>query len=448
MTALPASANIWLVSSTAFNIMRGRDAYREEAKKMSVGIRHDDLRRRNRAMVLSAVRRAGQPSRTEIAATTGLSHSTISAISSDLIAEGILAEHKANEAVSLKRGRPQVGLGLNPEAAAVMTVVLSLNFLSVAVIDYAGQVVAEEQLRLDTLTMPRDELIGECTAIVRRRLADPDLDIHSVARIAMGIQGITDSHARAMLWSPITPLTDIAFADILEAEFGIPATMENDCNMMAVALQWRDPVRYRDDFIAILLSHGIGMGLVLKGEMFTGTHSSGGEFGHMIHRPGGALCRCGRRGCVEAYAGNYAIWRNARQMGENTEPVADVSDADMRALAVTAREKDGPEREAYRKAGEALGFGLGSLFALIDPAPVAMVGVSAAAFDLIEPALREAIAQTAGGQHSKSISFDTEPNELPLIREGCAMRALSFVDQEIFAPGGQARAAAIGKDVA
>ncbi|CCV04962.1 Xyl repressor [Mesorhizobium metallidurans STM 2683] len=406
---------------------------------MSVGIRHDDLRRRNRAMVISAVRRAGQPSRTEIAATTGLSHSTISAISSDLIGEGILSESKAGEAVSLKRGRPQVGLALNPEAAAVLTVVLSLNFLSVAVIDYAGQVIAEEQRRLDTLTMPRDELIGECTAIVRRRLEDPDLDVQSIARIALAIQGITDSHARAMLWSPITPQTNIAFADILEAEFGIPATMENDCNMMAVALRWRDPNRYRDDFIAILLSHGIGMGLVLKGELFTGTHSSGGEFGHMIHRPGGALCRCGRRGCVEAYAGNYAIWRNARQMGEDAEPVADVSDADMRALAVRAREADGPEREAYRKAGEALGFGLGSLFALIDPAPVAMVGVSAGAFDLIEPALREAIAQTAGGQHSGSISFDTEPNELPLIREGCAMRALSFVDQEIFAPGIQAK---------
>ncbi|AZO50666.1 MAG: ROK family protein [Mesorhizobium sp.] len=414
---------------------------------MSVGIRHDDLRRRNRAMVISAVRRAGQPSRTEIAATTGLSHSTISAISSDLIQEGILTESKANEAVSLKRGRPQVGLALNPEATAVMTVVLSLNFLSVAVIDYAGQVIAEEQRRLDTAIMPRDELIGECVAIVRRRFEDPDLDVRGVARIAMGIQGITDTHARAMLWSPITPQTDIAFADILEAEFGVPATMENDCNMMAVALQWRDPDRYRDDFIAILLSHGIGMGLVLKGELFTGTHSSGGEFGHMIHRPGGALCRCGRRGCVEAYAGNYAIWRNAKEMGEDAEPV-DVSDADMRSLAARARAGDGPERQAYRKAGEALGFGLGSLFALIDPAPVAMVGVSAAAFDLIEPALREAIAQTAGGQHSKSISFDTEPNELPLIREGCAMRALGFVDQEIFAPGVQAKGSAAGKSVA
>ena len=93
------------------------------------------------SVVIAAVRRAGRPSRTEIAATTGLSHSTISAISSDLIGEGILAEGKPSEAGALKRGRPQVGLGLNPEAAAVMTVVLSLNFLSVAVIDYAGQVI-------------------------------------------------------------------------------------------------------------------------------------------------------------------------------------------------------------------------------------------------------------------------------------------------------------------
>ena len=64
---------------------------------MTVGIRHDDLRRRNRAMVISAVRRAGQPSRTEIAGMTALSHSTISAISSDLIGEGVLGEAKSGE---------------------------------------------------------------------------------------------------------------------------------------------------------------------------------------------------------------------------------------------------------------------------------------------------------------------------------------------------------------
>jgi predicted NBD/HSP70 family sugar kinase len=401
---------------------------------MSVGIRHDDLRKRNRAMVITAVRRAFQPSRTEIARATGLSHSTISAISSDLIEEGILAETKSSEAVSAK-----------PEAAAVVTIVLALNFLSVAVVDYAGQTVTTEQRKLSTLTLPEEELIGECLAMVRRRLGEAGG--RRIMRTVLAVQGTTDAGRRTMLWSPITPHSGIAFADRLEDAFNIPVTVENDCNMIAEALKWRDPERYRDDFIAILLSHGIGMGLVLKGELFTGTQSSGGEFGHMIHRPDGALCRCGRRGCVEAYAGNYAIWRAARQSSEAEEPVADISDADMKALAATARAEEGPEREAFRRAGEAIGFGLGSLFALIDPAPVAMVGIGAAAFDLIEPHLREAIARTAGGQHSGAISFAVEPDEVPLIREGCAMRALTFIDQEIFAAGAPAEAPAKAREL-
>jgi predicted NBD/HSP70 family sugar kinase len=415
---------------------------------MTVGIRHDDLRRRNRAMVISAVRRAGQPSRTEIAGMTGLSHSTISAISADLIGEGALLETKGGEAPSTRRGRPQVALGLNPHAISVMTVVLSLNYLSAALIDYAGDVVAQDSLRLPTLTMPKHKLIGEMLTMTRGlmdRRAEP---ARPVMRIVLAIQGITDANARTMLWSPITTHRDIPFGAILEDAFGIPTTVENDCNMIAVALRWHKPERYREDFIAILLSHGIGMGMVLKGELFTGTQSSGGEFGHMIHRPDGALCRCGRRGCVEAYAGNYAIWRNAMQLCEDDIPASDISDADMLELAARARADDGPEHQAFRKAGEAIGFGLGSLFALIDPAPVAIVGHGALAFDLIEPSMREAIAKTAGGQHSKAISFDTEPDETPLIREGCAMRALTFVDEEIIAPGLARLRLAGGKDVA
>jgi len=402
---------------------------------MSAGIRHDDLRRRNRAMVIAAIRRSGTPSRTEIASTTGLSHSTISAISSDLIAEGMLTETKGGEHAAARRGRPQVALALDPRAATVIVAVLSLNDLSAAIIDYSGGVVAEEQRALSTATMPRDALVGECTAMLQRLMARMPPAARKPLRIVLAVQGTTDATAREMLWSPITPHRDIAFADALERELGIPTTVENDCNMMAIALRWRDPARYRDNFFAILLSHGIGMGLVLKGQLFTGTQSSGGEFGHMIHRPGGALCRCGRRGCVEAYAGDYAIWRNAKLKSEDSTPEDGITHTDMQALAARARQADGPEREAYRKAGTAIGYGIGSLFALIDPAPVAFVGGGAAAFDLLEPALREALAQTAGGQHAAAISFDTIEGELPLIRQGCAMRALVFVDQEIFAAG-------------
>lgn len=415
---------------------------------MTVGIRHDDLRRRNRAMVIAAVRRGGQPSRTEIAATTGLSHSTISAISSDLIAEGVLTQVKSGETASLRRGRPQIAIALEADAATIATIVLSLNALSATIVDYAGNVVAEQRKSLHTLLLPKADLVAECVGILRKVIADASGHASGrPLRIALAVQGIADVHARSMLWSPITPHIDIPFADVLEREFAIPATVENDCNMMAVALRSRDVDRYHDDFIAILLSHGIGMGLVLKGELFTGTQSSGGEFGHTVHQPGGALCRCGRYGCVEAYAGNYAIWRSAKGLDERSPPGEDVPESDMRALAEQAREHDGPEREAYRRAGTAIGYGLGNLFALIDPAPVAFVGGGAAAFDILEPHIRAAIARTAGGLHSDAISFQTEEDELPVIREGCAIRALSYVDQEIFAPGASP-SAGTGRNVA
>ncbi len=406
---------------------------------MTVGVRHDDLRRQNRAMVIAAVRRLSQPSRTEIAAATVLSHSTISTISASLIEEGILAEIRGGESGALKRGRPQVALGLAPGAATVVAIDLSLNALSATLIDYAGREIARDGTRPPTLTLSRDGLVEAVKAAVRRALATAGPGHGPVLRMALGIQGITDSTARTLLWSPITPHSNVAFAEALETEFSVPVTVENDCNMIAVALKAREPERYRDNFVAILLSNGIGMGLVQRGSLFSGARSSGGEFGHMIHIPGGALCRCGRHGCIEAYAGNYAIFRHASGESGDASPAADIDGGTMADLAAAARSGPGRAREAFERAGEALGFGLGSLFALIDPAPVVFVGNGTAAFDVIEPALRAALARTAGGQHDAPVSLAIAADETPLIREGCACQALAFVDHEIFAAGTVAR---------
>jgi predicted NBD/HSP70 family sugar kinase len=414
---------------------------------MTVGIRHDDLRKRNRAMVIAAVRREGRPSRTEIARVTRLSHSTISSIAADMIDEGILIEIRAAEASAARRGRPQVGIGLNPEAATVATLTLSLNCISASLVDYAGGTIAQQSRRLPTLEMDSDALVRAVVETLRALVARAGGETPPVQRLTLAVQGITDSRARNLLWSPITPHSDIPFADALEQAFGIPATVHNDCNMIAVALGWRYPERFRDDFVAILLSDGIGMGLMLRGKLFIGTHSSAGEFGHMVHMPNGALCRCGRLGCIEAYAGNYAILRKAKGGDERARPEADIEPGVMTQLAEAARRGDGIERAAFHAAGRAIGFGIGSLFSLIDPAPVAIVGQGASAFDILEPAVRDAIAQTAGGQHSTAISFETEPDEVPLIRDGAAMTALRSLDEEIFGPG-SADSRPLGREVA
>lgn len=400
---------------------------------MNIGVRLDDLRRRNRALVIAAMRRHDHLSRTGLAATTGLSHSTISSIAADLMQEGVIAETTANDAAT-RRGRPQVAMALRPAAASVAAGVLSLNSLTIAVLDYKGDILTAGHRRIETLALSANTLATEVSSFMTNQIANAGADSR-VRRITLAVQGTTDAGGRILRWSPITPNEDLPLADHLEKTLNIPTTIQNDCNMMAEALRWRPGPHQHSDVIAILLAHGIGMGMISKGELFTGTRSSGAEFGHMNHIPGGASCRCGKRGCVEAYSGSYAIWRRANGLDDSEPPAADISPHEINALAIRARNGDMSAQAAFAEAGQAVGYALGNLFALIDPAPVVFVGSGTQAFDLIEPHLREALSRTAGGEHGAGLVYETIANDEPLIQAGGAMLALRWVDDEIFAPG-------------
>lgn len=392
--------------------------------------------------MLGAIRRAGVLSRTDLAAGTGLSPSTISAITASLISEEVLVEQRDQggpardiDSPTARRGRPQVLLGLDPGAATVAVVVLAINFLSIALIDYAGGTIVEEVRRVPTLSETSAGLVATVIDALEQCLARYSQAGGRLMHIAMGVQGVTDAAETTMLWSPIARGKDIAFAPQLEGRFHVPVTVSNDCTMIAEALRWADPDHYGGSFAAVLLSHGIGMGLHLNGRPFTGVRSSAAEFGHMIHMPGGALCRCGRHGCIEAYAGDYAILRAANSLGQDTEPASDVAASDVAVLADQARRGSAAARRAFREAGRAIGYGLGRLFSMTDPVPVALVGAGTIAFDLIEDEIRAAIGEATSWQDARDIPIRAYPDEHPLIVQGCMMTSLFHLDADVFAAG-------------
>ncbi|EJN00561.1 ROK family transcriptional regulator [Phyllobacterium sp. YR531] len=397
--------------------------------------RPDDVRRQNRRLILGAMRQYGLLSRTDIVAHTGLSPSTVSAITTALIAEGIIGESRDTEAGSNRRGRPQIALALSPEVATVATVELALNLVHAVLFDYTGQVIAEQFQRIPTLEASTDDLIKSVSSMLDELIENSPTRAGPLLHISMGVQGVTDAASSTMLWSPITPDSNIAFGQALSERYGVKVAVANDCNMIAEALRWTDPENYAEDFAAILLSHGIGMGLYLKGKPFLGAYSSASEFGHMLHVPNGALCRCGRHGCIEAYASDYAILRDIAGEDENAQPTQDVNTVEFNKVADIARAKDGKERNAFRKAGQAIGSGLRSLFSLIDPVPVALVGPGAGVFDLLEKDLRAIVSGTSGWGATQDLNIRCYPDEHPLILQGCMMTSLLHLDTQIFAPG-------------
>lgn len=403
--------------------------------------RHDDMRRHNRRLVLDVLRQVGGLSRTDICARTGLSPATVSAFAAALIAEGVLIEDGGPAPSSLRRGRPQTGLTLNPAAASVLTIVITVDAVRAAVFDYAGLRLAAVTVDLADARSSQDAVVDAVFSAGRRALADAGR-CGRLRGIVVGIQGMADASGRRILWSPFTPAHDIPLADALESAFGAPALLAHDCAMIVEALRRRDPQRHGDNFVAVLAGEGIGMGLFLKGAIFSGARSSAGEIGHMDIAPGGARCRCGRTGCVEAYASSYAIWRRASGADANLVPDRYFSRAEMAGIADDARRGDARARAAYAEAGRALGLGLGNLFTLTDPLDVSIVGSGADAFDLIEADLRAALAGAFVGAAGAEVAISCYPDEFELTEDGCRLAALARLDHELFADGELAARAA------
>jgi predicted NBD/HSP70 family sugar kinase len=402
--------------------------------------RSDELRKSNRRRILAAIRRKASISRTDISRETGLSPATVSAITSDLISEQVLIGDARSDPAANGRGRPKIGLCLNPEAGIVAAMNFQLNSITAAIVDYSGQPLGESALSIDTYNASASALRKALTRCLKEALSglEPGNRHARLRGIIIGVQGVTDVAGTKLIWSPIVKERDLAIQSWLESEFDVPVRVANECDLMTRALNWSDPGTFATDFAAILVGHGVGMGLFRRDGPINGLYTSGTEFGHMVYIPGGALCRCGARGCIEAYAADYGIKRRASGWPESSPPATSVSADELQSIVETALRIEGDARDAIEEAGRAIGTGLANIYALTDPFPVALIGSSTVTRLLLEPAIRAAmegsmVVRNALASHKPaSISLHFVRDHAPLVRDGCVIRALSALD-DVFA---------------
>jgi predicted NBD/HSP70 family sugar kinase len=341
-----------------------------------------------------------------------------------------VSDQVAEQAIQ-RRGRPQVRLLPNAAYASVAVVLLALNRVSADIYDYAGALIGSKSVNVRTKSMTGQELIDATVSTLRSLLDSQESEIAPLARISVGVEGIVDGAGRVFLSSPVIDVQDIPLGEALEREFMAPAELANECNMIAEALRWRAPERYGPNFAAVVMTIGIGMGLYLNGHLFSGIASSATEFGHMCYKPDGALCRCGRHGCIEAYAGQHSIWRAA--MGEDTGKMLaeEPTPAQLEALANKARAAEGPEREAFREAGRAIGTGLSNLFSMFDPIPLVFAGPGVQFMDLMKDSIARTLDNPSYGLPVPISVIDEEPDHVALTKVGNLMSALIFLDGSI-----------------
>ena len=263
------------------------------------------LRELNRLRVIDALRQRGTASRSEIARHTGLSRTTVTTLVNDLQAKGLVVEQPLAEVQG--RGRPPTLLRLDPSAGAVVGIHFDHRHLRVAVADLSSTVLAErwEDLdvdhaattALDAATELVDAVLDEAgiDALARRR----DRGRRSRGRSTR--DGTVGSTVILPGWAGLNA------ADELTERLGMPVAVDNDANLGALAEISFGAGRGLTDVIYVMVSSGIGAGIVLGGQLHRGGTGLAGELGHVLVRSDGAVCRCGNRGCLETVASTDAV---------------------------------------------------------------------------------------------------------------------------------------------
>jgi len=130
---------------------------------------------------------------------------------------------------------------------------------------------------------------------------------HQFDAAGAGVPGHIANDRRTLLYAPNLNWRDVPFAELLESKLSLPVVLENDVNAAALGEHRFGAGRGAGHLICIFVGTGIGGGIICAGELVRGATGNAAEIGHMLFRPGGRVCNCGRRGCAEAYAGGFHI---------------------------------------------------------------------------------------------------------------------------------------------
>ena len=220
----------------------------------------------------------------------------------------------------------------------------------------------------------------------------------------MGIPGFIDSIHGISYWSPVLGKEPVPFGTLLGNRLKVLTFIENDANMVTLAEQWFGRGQDVDTFLVVTVEHGVGMGLIVNGDLYRGVRGFGTEFGHTKLDRNGPPCRCGQQGCIEAYVADYAILREAARFIDIPEAIDPISqNKAIQMVTERARAGDDRLREVFVRAGEALGVGIANLINILNPSRVIISGEGLRADDLlIDAVMRAAAAHTISAERNKT----------------------------------------------
>ncbi|MCG5435713.1 ROK family transcriptional regulator [Micromonospora foliorum] len=360
------------------------------------------VRLRNRSALLTKLFLDGPLTRQDLVRSTGLSQPAVSNVVADMIDEGLVAEAGAAESDG---GRPSMLLRIAPRFAFVIGVDVGETRVRVELFDFAMTLLASVEYPLDPARTEPDLVAGHVLAGIDAVTGSAGVAPGDVLGVGIGVSGVVEQGTEAVVHAQALGWDRVPLERLIGAGTGLPLHIDNGAKTLGQAEMWFGAGRGARHAVFALVGSGVGASVVTNGATYRGASSSAGEWGHTTLVYGGRACRCGARGCLEAYVGAEAIidrYREARR----GRPVPGEDEESQIAALVAAAETSATARRVLDDTAGYLGAGVANLINLFNPERVVLGGWAAMALGDLLPAVREAAGRQALRQPYEQASIE------------------------------------------
>lgn len=326
--------------------------------------------------VLRAIATYGPVSRAQLARDLGLSGPTLTQATKYLFDRGLIAEVKQSPSTG---GRPATLLGLVANAGQVLGLKLTENHAVGVCVNLHSEILWSFE---EPFSSRGDAAVKELIAILKKQSKKIK---GQLLGIGIGIPGVVSPVDSGTADSAMLGWAKTNVGKQISDALNTPVLLENDVNTLAVTESLYGHGRDVSNFLTITLGRGIGMGIVIHGELFSGSYGAG-EFGHVHAVPNGCECECGKIGCLETVASSPAIHKAAVAAGYISKS------APMSRLWDVARKDKKIAKDLFNKPAELLGIALANVINVFGPELIFISGEGVEGWDLWEDSFKRALA--------------------------------------------------------
>ncbi len=369
--------------------------------------------------ILALFRQGQARTRADLVRLTGLARSTITQRLDALFAADLLVPDGESASTG---GRPPTQFKFNASGGVLLLADIGASHLRCAVTDLAGKVLVEEASGLDVAAGPHvvlDQVSTSFEALLRAAGRLP----RDVRGIGITVPGPVEFATGRVVSPPImTGWDGFNIPGYFAERYTCPTLVDNDVNAMAFGEQRACWPQHRD-MLLIKLGTGVGCGIIANGELYRGARGAAGDLGHIPYSgEGGPVCRCGNIGCVEAYAGGWALIRDLRALGHDVQSSSNV------VRLIRAGQPDAVR--LARQAGRVLGQAISDAVSFFNPSLVVIGGQLAHADEPLLAGIREVVYRRSLPLATRDLQITTSKLDE---RAGITGLALMLGDH-IFAP--------------